>query len=146
MIESKDLRNSKIFRDLTNEEIERISPLVFEKDYRQGKALFFEGMAGGIMYLVKSGKVDILAKKGGKEIPVASLLPGDSLGEMSLIDDLPRSATAMVSQDAVLIVITKKSFQDILRVCPEGANKMLIAFLKIMSARLRNTNRIMAET
>jgi CRP/FNR family transcriptional regulator, cyclic AMP receptor protein len=141
MVEAKDLRRSVLFSDLTDVEIDSIKNLIFEKEYRKGTALFFEGMAGGIMYLVKEGSVDIFKKKGMEELPLATLGPGDFVGEMSLIDDEPRSAAAKVNEASVLMVITKKNFQDILRASPEGANKILISFLKILSKRLRETNR-----
>ncbi|MBN1595901.1 cyclic nucleotide-binding domain-containing protein [candidate division FCPU426 bacterium] len=145
MVEKKDLRRCYLFQELTDAEIERIRPLIFEKEYRGGTVLFFEGMAGGVMYLVKTGKVEIYTKKKGKEITIATLGPGDFVGEMSLIDDQPRSAAARVSGDTVLMVVTKKNFQDILTASPEGANKILIAFLKILSRRLRDTNRKIAD-
>jgi len=145
MVEVQDLRRSTLFRELTDEEIESIRWLIFEKEYRKGTALFFEGMTGGIMYLVKSGRVEIFKKKGSRELTIATLGPGDFVGEMSLIDDEPRSAAARVIQDSVLMVITKKNFQNILTASPKGANKILIAFLKILSKRLRDTNRKITE-
>lgn len=103
--------------------------------------MFFEGMVGGIMYLVKKGGVKIYKKKGLKEIFIADLGPGDFVGEMSLIDDEPRSAAAKVTEDSILMVITKKNFENILQVSPMSANKILIAFLRILSKRLRDTNK-----
>ncbi len=103
--------------------------------------MFFEGMVGGIMYLVKKGGVKIYKKKGLKEIFIAGLGPGDFVGEMSLIDDEPRSAAAKVTEDSILMVITKKNFENILQVSPMSANKILIAFLRILSKRLRDTNK-----
>ena len=140
MVEIEDLKKSYLFKTLTNEEISKIKHLIFEKEYRKGTALFFEGMAGGIMYLVKKGTVEIFVKKAGQEIAIAKLGTGDFVGEMSLIDDEPRSAAARVSENSILMVITRKNFQDILKASPEGANKILIAFLKILSKRLRDTN------
>lgn len=140
MVDIKDLQKIFIFSDLTPEELDRIKPLIFEKEFKKATMLFFEGMAGGIMYLVKSGQIEIFKKQGSQEIPITTLKPGDFLGEMSLLDDEPRSAAARVSQDAVLLVITKRHFQEILKASPEGANKIFIALLKIMSKRLRDTN------
>ncbi|MDV7395779.1 cyclic nucleotide-binding domain-containing protein, partial [Arthrospira platensis SPKY1] len=81
-----------------------------------------------------------------QEISITTLKPGDFVGEMSLLDDEPRSAAARVSQDAVLLVVTKRHFQEILKASPEGANKIFIALLKIMSKRLRDTNRKLIQT
>lgn len=146
MVDLKDLQQIYIFSDLTADELERIKPLIFEKEFRKGTALFFEGMAGGIMYLVKSGQIEIYKRQGSLEIPITTLGPGDFLGEMSLLDDEPRSAAARVSQDAVLLVVTKRHFQEILKASPEGANKIFIALLKIMSKRLRDTNQKLIQS
>jgi len=143
MVEGKDLQQIVLFRDLSSEEVEKISRFVFERPYRKGTVLFFEGMPGGILYLVKSGKVEIFIKKDKEEIRIAQLGPSDFVGEMSLIDDEPRSAAARVMEDSVLMVITKKSFQDLMAAIPEAANKVLVTMLKILSRRLRDTNRKM---
>ena len=141
MVEIEEIKNISIFQDLTDNEIEKIKHLFHEKDYPRGRTLFFEGMSGGIMYLVKSGKIEIFKKIEGEEVLLASLCAGSFLGEMSLFDDEPRSAGARVAENTVLLVITKKNFQGILKISPEGSNKILMSLLKIISQRLRETNR-----
>jgi CRP-like cAMP-binding protein len=143
MVEAKDLQQILLFRELSAEEIEKIARFIFERPYRKGTVLFFEGMPGGILYLVKSGKIEIFIKKDGQDISIAHLGPNDFVGEMSLIDEEPRSAAARVVEDAVLMVVTKKSFQDIMAAIPQAANKILVTMLKILSRRLRETNRKM---
>lgn len=141
MIESEDLSKFVIFKELTKEELERIKRFVFERTFKAGSTLFMEGMQGEVLYLVKSGKIEILKRKGAEDMLIATLGPDEFVGEMSVIDDERRSATARVAEDAVLVVVTKKSFQDIIRTIPEGASKMLLAILKIVNHRLREANR-----
>lgn len=141
MIDLKKLKAMSMFQDLTDSELEEAGQHIFEKEYHSGNVLFHEGMAGGILYLLVSGKVEIFRRVEGQEIILASLGPGDFVGEMSLIDDEPRSASARVTEDASLLVVTKKSFFDIIEINPEGANKILLNLLRILSHRLRDTNR-----
>lgn len=144
MVEPKDLRKISIFRDCTDEELDNIKNFIFEKNMRQGMALFYEGMSGGVMYLVKSGEIEIFKRNRPEDIIYAKLGPGDFVGEMSLFDDEPRSASARITQTAVLMVITKASFQDMIKKIPEGGNKILLTLLKMISKRLRVTNQKLA--
>jgi CRP/FNR family transcriptional regulator, cyclic AMP receptor protein len=141
MIEIKDIQRIILFRELSQAELHKIQPLFFEKDYHKGMYLFFEGNPGGILYLVKSGGIEIVKKKGNQEIKLTELGPGDFVGEMSLIDDEPRSASAKMTEDSILMVVTKKNFQTMLSTSPEIGVKILLAFLKILSKRLRETNK-----
>jgi CRP/FNR family transcriptional regulator, cyclic AMP receptor protein len=141
MIESADLARIVIFQDLPAEDLERIKHLVFERTFKTGSTLFMEGMQGEVLYLVKSGKIEIMKRKGADDMLIATLGPGEFVGEMSVIDNERRSATARVAEDSVLMVITKQVFQDIIRTIPEGASRMLLAIIKIVNRRLREANR-----
>ena len=145
MIETSDLVRVTIFKELSEEELDPVKHLIFERSFKAGSTLFLEGMKGEVFYIVKEGKIDILKKNGGEEVPIATLGPGEFVGEMSIIDDEPRSATAKVSEDSLLLIITKKCFSDIMRATPGGANKILLAMLKIVNQRLRETNRKLAQ-
>lgn len=141
MIETADLARIPLFHDLTPEELESIKHLIFERAYKPGAMLFMEGMQGEVMYLVKQGKVEILKKKDGRDMLIATLGSGDFVGEMAVIDEEPRSASARVSEETILWVLTKKCFQDILQKLPAGAVKILMVVLKNVNQRLREANR-----
>jgi CRP/FNR family transcriptional regulator len=145
MIETADLQQISIFKELASSEIEPIKHLIFERTYKAGSTLFLEGMKGEVFYIIKQGKIEILKKKDLQEIHIATLGSGQFVGEMSIIDDEPRSATAKVLEDSVLFIVTKKCFLDIMRATPEGANKILMTMLKIVNQRLRDTNRKLAQ-
>ncbi len=145
MIEASDLTQISIFKELSPAELEPVKHLIFERTFKAGSTLFLEGMKGEVFYLVKQGTVEILKKKESQDVRIATLGPGQFVGEMSIIDDEPRSATAKVVDDAILFIVTKKCFQDIMRATPEGANKILLAILKIVNQRLRDTNRKLAQ-
>jgi CRP/FNR family transcriptional regulator, cyclic AMP receptor protein len=141
MIETSDLVRVVLFKELLPEELEAVKHLVFERAFKAGSTLFLEGMKGDLFYIVKTGQVEILKKKDGEEVHIASLGPGQFVGEMSIIDDEPRSATAKITEDSVLLIVTRKCFLDIVRATPAGANKILMAMLKIVNQRLREANR-----
>jgi len=74
------------------------------------------------------------------EEALAILAPGDAFGEMSLIDDFPRSADARVHERCRVLVVDKDAMEDLLFLHKELAYEILWNFVQILSARLRETN------
>lgn len=137
----QDLKQIPLFSELTENEIYQVMKLSFEKKYPKDSTLFVEGMAGEVLYIIKAGKVDIVKKTPQGEILLSSLGAGEFLGEMSLIDDSKRSATARVAMDSELIVITRKCFNDMLQGDPHITAKLLLHFLRVSARRLRETDK-----
>ena len=137
----QDLKKIPLFSELTENEIYQVMKLSFEKKYPKDSTLFVEGMAGEVLYIIKAGKVDIVKKTPQGEVLLSSLGPGEFLGEMSLIDDSKRSATARVAEDSELVVITRKCFNDMLQGDPHITSKLLLHFLRISAKRLRETDK-----
>ncbi len=97
----------------TDEETRRIIAMTPEHDsFAVGDTLFEEGDPGDQAYLVKSGVVEIVRKVGNEELVLARLGRGEIFGEMSLIDNQPRMATARISEDAQLAVITRENIES----------------------------------
>lgn len=137
----QDLKKIPLFAELTENEIYQVMRLSFEKKYAKDSTLFVEGMAGEVLYIIKSGKVDIVKKTPQGEVLLSSLGAGEFLGEMSLIDDSKRSATARVAEDSELVVITRKCFNDMLHGDPAITAKLLLHFLRVSARRLRETDK-----
>jgi CRP-like cAMP-binding protein len=134
------LRSITIFKDLDKNELEIVSKHVFEKSVEKDSILFVEGMSGELLYIIMSGCVEIIKKtKDNKKIVLAMMGANDIIGEMSLIDSAPRTATGITSADSVLMVITKQSFNKILQSDPRIAAKILMGLLKVISKRLKIT-------
>jgi CRP/FNR family transcriptional regulator, cyclic AMP receptor protein len=100
--------------------------------YRKG-VIFREGDEGNVMYVIRSGKVKITKNVYGIMVTLAELGPGDHFGEMSLLEEVPRSATAIAETDLEADVLDSKALSDYVATKPEFALKMLRA----MSRRLR---------
>ncbi|MBI5181804.1 MAG: Crp/Fnr family transcriptional regulator [Nitrospirae bacterium] len=98
--------------------------------------IFREGDPGDHMYILLTGEVRIVKNIRGAEVVLAIMEKGDFFGEMALLENASRSATAIVNKDAEVIVIDKDNFQPMFSKNPEIAIKMLIKF----SGRLRETN------
>ncbi|MEM8960096.1 MAG: cyclic nucleotide-binding domain-containing protein [Acidobacteriota bacterium] len=106
-----------------------------------GDAIFLEGDLGTEMYVIQEGHVALSRKVGDEQRQLAVLEPGDFFGEMSILEDLPRSATARASGDCRLLQINGSTFDHMLRKNPEIAVRMM----RKLSRRLRETNRLLRE-
>jgi CRP-like cAMP-binding protein len=94
-----------------------------------GKTLFKEGEIGDTMYMIKEGKVELLVKGGAVEV----VGPGGILGEMALIDQKPRSATAIAQTDCTLLPVKQDQFFSMIQQTPSFAIKVM----RMMCDRLR---------
>ncbi len=139
------LSGMQLFRGLAREGLERIEAIAGEERYQEGTFVFKEGDMGDKLYLILEGKVRISRNLAGMgEEALAILGPGEAFGEMSLIDDTPRSADAHVHESTRLLVITRESFEDLLFIHKDLAYEILWNCIKTLSTRLRETNDKMA--
>ena len=106
----------------------------FLSHFPAGKILFREGDAGEDMYIIQSGRVAIKKRTGAnRDVTLAVLEKGDFFGEMAVLERMPRSATAEMSEAGDLIVISGDTFGDMIKSNPEIAFRMLRKY----SIRLR---------
>ncbi len=82
------------------------------KSLRAGDALFREREAGQSAFLIESGMIRIFVGQGDGALTLADLGPGDLVGEMAMIDDAPRTATAVALEDTVLLVIDREHLAE----------------------------------
>jgi len=108
----------------------------FGKQFPAGTVLFREGDRGEEMFILQSGKVKISKKIRGVEKTLATLEKGEFFGEMAILNDKPRSASAETIEDCEMLVIDRKTFETLLRSNVEIA----IRFIKRLADRLRETN------
>lgn len=106
------------------------------KNYKDGSIIFEENSIGKEMYIILSGNVKIIKKKGDVETVIATLGEGDFFGEMSLFDNYPRSATVKAEGNVSLLEINQKNFLKKISKDPSLAFRML----EKMSHRIRKTD------
>jgi uncharacterized protein (TIGR02266 family) len=130
-----------LFQELDTIEIEEMVRILVREEFHPGDPLFQEGDVGDKMYIIIRGAVDIVkaAGKGPGQILV-TLKPGDFLGEMSLIDDAPRSASAVAAEESVIFSINKKDLALLFDQAPIIAAKIYKFFVTTLNQRLRETN------
>jgi CRP/FNR family cyclic AMP-dependent transcriptional regulator len=109
----------------------------FGREFPRGTVLFREGDPGGDMYVVNRGKVSISARVGAVEKLLSTLGQGEFLGEMSILNGAPRSATATCVEDCLLLVVDARTFETMVRASSEIAVRMI----KKMAGRLAEADR-----
>jgi len=129
------------FRELTPAERRLLAGIGKRRQVPAGTVLFREGTPGDALYIILRGAVRITKVIPGTGEEVLAVLPaGTTCGEMALIDEYPRSATAVADRRATLLVIGKAAFAALLEGHPELAPKVLWALCRSLSGRLRETN------
>ncbi len=111
----------------------------FLQSYRKSEVIFEEGSLGSEMYLIHSGRVMLSVRKSEtQQMPLVVLNPGDFFGEMALVDDSPRSATASAVEDNTeLFVIDRARFLFMVRQQPEFA----LSLMHTLCQRLRDMDK-----
>jgi CRP-like cAMP-binding protein len=104
----------------------------FGREFASGTVLFREGEPGREMYVLQSGKVSISKNVRDVEKVLAVLGPGEFFGEMAIISNKPRTATATVTETARLLVIDPRTFEAMIR----GNAEIAVRLIKKLSDRL----------
>src|SRR5580700_728999 len=104
-----------------------IDPLFarFGREYRAGDVLFMEGDTGEEMYVIQSGSVQVSKRIGDEERPLATLGRGEFLGEMAILNGKPRTASAIVLEDAKCLVIDAATLEQMIANSAEIALRLV---------------------
>ena len=131
------LRRVPLFTHLGNDELARAGAAARERSYPRNSVILFEDDPGDALYVVVTGQVKVvLIGEDGREVILAVLGPGDFFGEMSLIDDEPRSAHVIAMEDSNLLVLRREDFQAALQEYP----RIALGLLTALSRRLRRAD------
>lgn len=133
-----ELRDCKLFGNLPPGDLRALERIAQSRRYRAGQIVFEEGDAGDGLYLVLDGLVQIRAKVAGDEQRSLSQLgAGDFFGEMALMDNEPRSATALSESDSVVAFLPRTELVPLL----ETSASLVLSLNRQFSLRLREFNR-----
>lgn len=134
------LQDSPLFNDLAAKEIELFSTFLTPQQMSAGKTIYIENMSGESLYLLNKGAVRIsqmLAE--GDEQTLVVLGPGDTFGELAVIDGGPRVATARVVEDVNLLALTRKDYNQLCSNNPRLGMQLTLNIFRSFSERLRRS-------
>jgi CRP-like cAMP-binding protein len=138
--EIRDIVNhAPLFESLTFQEINAMCSFMNCYAADRGGVLLQERDQGDSMLLILTGSVDVLKlSDDSKSVRIATLGPGQTIGEMSLVDGQPRFATCIADEPVDFAVLTRAALNEILMMHPRLGNKMLLILLNIFTERLRH--------
>jgi len=140
------LSNVPIFKGLSQKEIREIEHIIHQREYQAGEAIFHQGDPGLGMYIIVLGQVQIVNNQDpDNPIIYSELDDGDFFGDMSLVDEADRSATALAIANTRIIAFFRPELKDILTRFPSLGNKILINLAEVIARRLRKTNDLLIE-
>ncbi len=140
MVSAEFLSKIPIFENLSPSDHDTLAGLWHPRELKVGDALFHVGEKGDAMYLIQRGIVEIRVPVQGqqKQITVSVLQEGEFFGELSIIDGLPRTATAVATEHAHLLEMKRDDFLNFLMERPAVA----ISMVSVIGKRLRATNEL----
>jgi CRP/FNR family transcriptional regulator, cyclic AMP receptor protein len=131
------LERNRLFRGLSAATIQQIAALAIRRVYPDGAIVFAQGDPGDALYGVVTGRIRISASTpGGKEMFLNIMEPGDTFGEIALLDGNPRTATASATAPAELLIILRAQFLALLQREPT----LTIHLLQLLCQRIRWTS------
>jgi CRP-like cAMP-binding protein len=131
---TSQLKNSFLFRGLPDEILKTVAQKASLRQLAEGEVLMRKGEAGDSLFMINEGWFKIVAQDAqGGELVINQTGPGETIGEMALLDEAPRSATVVAISDAKVLELKKDAFQKILNQRPDVALTLIRGF----SSRLR---------
>lgn len=128
------LAQMPLFAACSQRELAQVAALTVPAEFPAGSVLTRQGASGGLAFVIASGSAEVV--RGGRRL--ARLGPGDVVGEMSLIDGEPRSATVRALSDMEVLEVSADDLRRLLRKAPSVTRKLLEA----LSERLREADRL----
>ncbi len=131
------LKKIPLFENMSDSELIKIRGMLREKKFKKGESIFFESEKGDAFYIVSEGRVKIYKSSSQGKIKILDFLQkGDFFGEMSLIDQMPRSANALALENSALFTVRREKFREFLINHPG----LLFKVTRTLSRRLRRVD------
>jgi len=136
------LQRTAFFADLPPEHLAQLAMHVNHRHYTEGATIFREGDPSVSLYLIRDGEVKItVSAPTGRDITLAMLGPGDAFGELALLDNLKRSATATATAITDVLLVNRADFLQLLEAEPTALHGLLTGLARI----IRHMNEKLAD-
>jgi len=128
------------FKNLSNKNIKLLMKVMHNRIYAANEYIFFQGDPGIGLYIIIRGEVSIMEEIDGERFDIAMLTRGDFFGELALLDEEKRSASAIALKDSQLAVIFKPDLDEFVETHSKEGIQILRGISQIVATRLRNLN------
>ncbi len=135
------LRRMKVFAEMSDDQLREFVRHAEVVSFPQFSTVVRKGEDGDAMFLVLDGELRSRSMVDGKESTLTTMGPGDSFGEVSILDHGPRSADVVANVDSTVLKISSTMLDEILRNSPGAAAPFLLALGRSAAGRLRSLTR-----
>lgn len=132
------LREIPLFEGMSRGELSAIESILHRREYTPDEVLFHQGNPGVGMYIIREGTIEIVYEPTGDTL--AELSDGDFFGELALLNETPRSATAISRTDSVLYGLFRPDLLGLVKREPSLGVQILLRMARVISERLIHTN------
>lgn len=137
------LRSLEIFKDLKDRDLGHLVGSLHSRSYKEGEVIFMEGDIGRALFILESGKIELNKRDAaGKNRKIFTLEPGDFFGEMALLEQLPRTATAVAVEQSQLHLLYRSKLDAILYRHPHIGVSIMSHLARLLSNRLRRAGNL----
>lgn len=133
------LRTVPLFEGLTFRDLKKIELIVHERTFMPDEIVFYERQPGAGMYIIKKGLIKLTKTINEEKLKIAELGEGEFFGEMSLLEDYPRSAQATAVVKTEALGIFRPDLFDLIESNPRLGSKILMKLSQRLASRLRKT-------
>ncbi|CAM5999391.1 unnamed protein product [Sphagnum balticum] len=136
------LKTVPFFNELSAWQLKKVSEIVFERSYEVGETVFEQDQPGAAIFLILEGQVAVEILKEGVCTQLALLERGSFFGEMALLDEAPRSASARSQSRCRTLALYRNDLSRLIQTDPSTACHIYRALARIVGDRLRTTNEL----
>lgn len=133
----------ELFSELTAEETIKVTTHLKTIKLARGQELFRIKDVGDELFIILTGKIRISRQVGETELVFTMLGPGAFFGEMAVVDELARSATATAEEDCELQRLSRQDLEEFTKIDPVIAYKLSYSIARVLSRRIRRSNEAM---
>lgn len=135
-----------LMRGLAPDDVARAEEHMYEMHVQPQEVIFNEGDEGNFMCFIINGQLDVRKKSvSGETVIIASVIRGESVGEMAVLQNTTRSASVIAASEATLLVLTSKGFDLLVDQHPRVGSSLLRGLAILLSKQLRETSADLAD-
>lgn len=134
------LRTLPFFKELSFWQLRRLSDTLFERHYEAGEYVFEQDQPGAALFIVTEGSIEIEIHEGGRKNILAKLEAGHFFGELALLDDSPRSASARALKKTKTLALYRTDLNQMIQSDPHASSLIFKALATLVGDRLKKTN------
>jgi CRP-like cAMP-binding protein len=137
-----EVRRVPLFADLSEEDLEQLNEMAKTISIHPGDLVFEEGSPGDALYVILDGDLEVTKRQGGQDSVLAVRGAGEFIGEMSLLEQAPRSASVRALRESRLLMISRAAFEMLLSCSPSAH----LTMLRTVTSRLRSTESMLVQS